>query len=220
MSSDLKVTNIKHESSSSNNLVLASDGSATATLSSTSVIPASVGGVMVFLEKFTASSTASKVFDLTAFTSYNNYVFKLNAILSATDNVNLKVHVGTSSADADMFDTSQTYRLAQGHSFYDGNSSGGGNDQISNDTFIKLNLLGNNSGYGTSGTINLFSPRNSSINTSAKAEIVTQNANEYTQSRNLGTYRTGASNDAYIKFFFSSGNIASGTITLYGIKDA
>ena len=41
MSSDLKVTNIKHESSSSNNLVLASDGSATINqISSSSVFPA------------------------------------------------------------------------------------------------------------------------------------------------------------------------------------
>ena len=41
MSSDLKVTNIKHESSSSNNLVLASDGSATiGQISSSSVFPA------------------------------------------------------------------------------------------------------------------------------------------------------------------------------------
>ena len=41
MSSDLKVTNIKHESSSSNNLVLASDGSATINqISSSTVFPA------------------------------------------------------------------------------------------------------------------------------------------------------------------------------------
>jgi len=41
MSSDLKVTNIKHESSGSNNLVLASDGSATINqISSSSVFPA------------------------------------------------------------------------------------------------------------------------------------------------------------------------------------
>lgn len=40
MSSDLKVTNIKHESSSSNNLVLGSDGSATINqISSSSVFP-------------------------------------------------------------------------------------------------------------------------------------------------------------------------------------
>jgi hypothetical protein len=41
MSSDLKVTNIKHESSGSNNLVLASDGSATINeISSSTVFPA------------------------------------------------------------------------------------------------------------------------------------------------------------------------------------
>ena len=41
MSSDLKVTNIKHESSGSNNLVLASDGSATINqINSSSVFPA------------------------------------------------------------------------------------------------------------------------------------------------------------------------------------
>ena len=162
---------------------------------------------MVFLEKFTASSTASKIFDLTAYTSYNTYIFKLNAILSSQGGDNFKVHVGTSSADSDMFDGSGENRLAQLHGFYDGTSHGSGSDQTSTDTFILFTNLSNNSGYGISGTINFFNPRNSLVNTSAKGEIVTYNANGYTQSRNLGTFRTGASNDAFIKFFFNSGSI-------------
>ena len=42
MSSDLKVTNIKHESSSSNNLVLGSDGTTTTTLSSSANIKSAI----------------------------------------------------------------------------------------------------------------------------------------------------------------------------------
>ena len=58
MSSDLKVTNIKHASSGSNNLVLGSDGSATiangtlsaGTLGSSVVVPASVGSSLVLVK--------------------------------------------------------------------------------------------------------------------------------------------------------------------------
>ena len=216
--SDIKIGSLKHPDASGTNVTLASDGSATATLSSTSVVPASVGSSMVFLEKFTASSTSEKIFNLDSFTSYNNYIFKLNAIQSTSDPSNFRMVVGTSSSS--FFESDSNYQAAQGHSYYNGTSSGGANDQTSTNSLYKANSLGNNTGYGASGTINLFSPTNSSIYTSAKAEIVTYNENQYTQSRNAGGYRTAGSDDAYVKFFFSAGSIASGTITLYGIKDA
>ena len=73
MSSDLKVTNIKHESSGSNNLVLGSDGSATATLSSTSVVPASVGASLQLLQTNTFSSVIESGFQDVFSSDFRNY---------------------------------------------------------------------------------------------------------------------------------------------------
>jgi len=68
MSSEIKVTNIKHSSSGSNNLVLASDGSATINeISSSSVFPA--GNIKkIYSKTFTGTLTANdttKVVDTT-----------------------------------------------------------------------------------------------------------------------------------------------------------
>ena len=51
MSSDLKVTNIKHESSGSNNLVLASDGSAS--------FPSTTIGGLQSMQVFTTAGTTT-----------------------------------------------------------------------------------------------------------------------------------------------------------------
>jgi hypothetical protein len=62
MSSELKVTNIKHESSASNNLVLGSDGSATiGQISSSTVFPAGHIVQSVFNPTITNTSTSANL---------------------------------------------------------------------------------------------------------------------------------------------------------------
>ena len=90
MSSEIKVTNIKHSSSGSNNLVLASDGSATATLSSTSVVPASVGSSLVLVKSaqgFTVDTgtTTSSAYMQNCFNStYRDYVVYITGTMGTT----------------------------------------------------------------------------------------------------------------------------------------
>ena len=200
-----------------------SDTKTLATLSNSAVtlhtdvtVPASVGSSMVFLEKFTASNTTEKIFNLDSFTIYNTYVLKLNALIPVSDS-NLLIELGTSSSS--FHTSSSDYQWASTHTYWNG-TSGGTSVTNGGTSFIEYDNQGNNAGFGVSGTINLFNPTNSSIKTSLKAEVVSFNINEYTQSRNSSSYRMASTDDAYVKFKYSSGNIASGTITLYGIKDA
>tara|TARA_B100000287_G_scaffold422131_1_gene463655 strand:- start:452 stop:1117 length:666 start_codon:yes stop_codon:yes gene_type:complete len=95
MAADLKVTNLKHASSSSNNLVLASDGSATTTLSSTSVVPASIGASVVHLNTTTISSAVGDVqFNNTLITTtYDYYVVIMQGVSSSADNFDLYAHL-------------------------------------------------------------------------------------------------------------------------------
>ena len=172
---------------------------------------------MVFLEKFTASSTAEKLFNLDSFTSYNSYVFILNAVIPATDGANFLIQLGTSTSS--IHTTLGDYRMANVHAFYDGTTNGR-SGTAARGSFFDFSDMGNNAGFGTSGTIHLFNPTNSSMATSAKAEIVSFNLSEYAQSRSSASYRMAVTDDAVVKFVFNSGNIASGTISLYGLTNA
>tara|TARA_Y100001973_G_C5186022_1_gene327879 strand:+ start:1318 stop:1959 length:642 start_codon:yes stop_codon:yes gene_type:complete len=176
-------------------------------------------GVVVYLEKFTASSTSEKIFNLDSFTSYNSYIFEINTLRPADDNVTFRMVVGTSSSDSDMFDGVGENRTAMAYGFYDGSSSGDTSTNAS-DSLISSYGHGNDSDKGMSGTIHLYNPTSTTINTSAKAHVVNWFYTNFTQIKNIGGWRLGATDDAYIKFYFFGSNITSGTITLYGIKDA
>jgi|TARA_S200002703_G_C3751218_1_gene231134 hypothetical protein len=202
----------------SNTKTLATLSSSAVTLSSDVTVPASVGSSMVFLEKFTASSTPLKIFNLDSFTSYNTYVFSLNAILPATDDSTFTIQVGTSSSS--FFSSAGDYRFTSSHPYYNGSTSGGPFVDSASASLVIAPGMGNNAEYGISGTIRIFNPISSTVKTSTRGELVSLNSGEYVQARSFASYRLATTDDAYIKFYFSSGNIASGTITLYGLKDA
>ena len=54
----------------------------------------------------------------------------------------------------------------------------------------------------------------------SKGQITYVNNSDYVKGQTIGGFRTSAGDEPYIKFKFNSGNLHSGTITLYGIKDA
>ena len=220
MSSELKLTNIKHPSSGSNNLVLASDGSATATLSSTSVVPASIGGTMVFLEKYTANNgSQSKIFDLSTFTeSFNEYRFVLNKLTPASDNRNLFVRLGSATGSIDSGDN---YDLAGIQQYFASATTAGQNNLSSLNVCLSINHIGNSTGEGVSGEIKMYGLRDS--NTFAQ---ITTLATSFYYGNSQELYLTGAihqqqQDDKAIEFRCDGGgNFGSGTITVYGIRNA
>tara|TARA_R100000329_G_scaffold122974_1_gene101548 strand:+ start:2586 stop:3275 length:690 start_codon:yes stop_codon:yes gene_type:complete len=229
MSSDLKVTNIKHESSSSNNLVLASDGSATATLSSTSVVPASIGGSMHLISKATASNSGSIQFTgINSLTQYRNLVFYVNNLTPATNSDIIIMRVATSGTSYDSADYS--YRGLGTRSYYNGSSNNGNFGNYNTRTaLIRVNGVGNQAIDGDlNGADGGFSAQIVFYNAPHDAEyhgitytavhgasdgyiIVTNGAGQYVENSLPITA---------IQFVFNGGNISSGSIAMYGIKDA
>tara|TARA_R100000149_G_C5856187_1_gene123398 strand:- start:417 stop:1037 length:621 start_codon:yes stop_codon:yes gene_type:complete len=107
MSSDLKVTNIKHVSSGSNNLVLASDGSATiGQISSSSVFPTghiiackqwidTSGNTTVNSNSLTALNESSVSQNSFSATSGNSYLLSFTGSISVdTDGSNVRARTG------------------------------------------------------------------------------------------------------------------------------
>ena len=94
MSSDLKVTNIKHESSGSNNLVLGSDGSATiGQISSSTVFPAGGTGNPISV----AVIAAEKAYNVAGgtFTSGAWRTRDLNTVISDSEGTNGTVTISS-----------------------------------------------------------------------------------------------------------------------------
>tara|TARA_R110002153_G_scaffold63348_1_gene170046 strand:- start:286 stop:1173 length:888 start_codon:yes stop_codon:yes gene_type:complete len=176
--------------------VLSSDGT------DISWAAAAGGGSMEFIASSGAISNAASV----AFTQFDdskycNYQFVLVNVKPATDNVQIEVHA---SADGgSTYDTGSNYKV--------GNSA--------QTTFYLAAAVGNASGVtGLNGVFDLYNAG------SAK----------FTNAMNMLTWETsagsisdgGAQGSAHIvdevidaiRFRFASGNIASGTILMYGIK--
>jgi len=99
---DVKIQTLKHPSSSSNNLVLASDGSATATLSSTSVVPASVGSSLVLVKSSQGITVDNQATSTSGYiencfnSTYRDYVVYITGTMGTTEG-NLYFRYGNSS---------------------------------------------------------------------------------------------------------------------------
>lgn len=189
-----------------------------ATLGSAVTIPASIGGTMVFLEKFTASNTSAKLFNLDSFTPFDSYLIRLHHVKPASDNVRLHVNLGTSSSS--FRENNGDYEDVQNYAYYNGST--GGETWDSATAFIAhASEVSSDSGTGVSGNINIYDPLDSSVHTNSTYEFSFVNYLSRTIISNGSGTNLATLDDAYIKFQFSnSANIASGTISLYGIRNA
>jgi len=163
---------------------------------------AAAGGSLEFIASSGALSNAAD-FAFTQFddSKYNNYQFVPVNVKPATDNVLLEVHA---SADGgSTYDTGSNYKLntTAVTSFYTGAS------------------VGNASGYtGLNGIFHIYN---------AGSAKFTSSVNDMTWTKSTGAFGYGGGTGSAhivdevtnaIRFKFASGNIASGTILMYGIK--
>ena len=222
---DLKVSNVKHASSGSNNLALASDGTTTTTLSSTSVVPASVGGTWIKLEEKTASgdTTIEMGSSTLLSSSYDLYCIKfVNLSVSASgSNLYGRFNVGGILSGSSYRYSTSTWRSDvgailhnQGHSgtsFYMGYAINN-TAEVSNDCHA-------------TGFVYLPQPYTTTKLKQAFGTCAISEDENYRVSHTnfVASYNTSASvTTALTEFQFllsGSGNISAGKFVLYGIKD-
>ena len=185
-------------------------------------------GSKVLIKTLTASDSAnlsfvhgssSVVFDST----YPIYKFELINIHPASDNVQL-MHNGS-------IDAGSNYNVAATTTTFEGESAeGGGNGTLNYITGHDLAQgaggkkltynCGNDNDQSLSGELMLFNPSSSTFVKHFLAKVSnSHNGNYEKNTYTAGYYNTTSDIDAF-KFFYSSGNIGSGTIKLYGIKDS
>jgi len=183
----------------------------------------SVGlGGLVLLSEQTASSSASISFTSGIDSTYPIYKFEFINMHPATDNADFTFNMST--------DGGSNYNVTKTTTVFTAQHSEAGSDagvfyvtaddlaQSTNSQII-LGLIGNDADQSASGSLTLFNP---SSTTFVKHFIATGNS-YYSGNYSLNDYVAGYGNTISavnaIQFSMSSGNIDSGTIKLYGIKD-
>ena len=173
---------------------------------------------MIKLTSTTASNSASIAFTGLSST-YSSYEFIIDALLPATDSVGFQMQTST--------DGGSTYASTNEYSYGNMNTEGDSGYQSLAATAAasivlcarsNRDMVGNvANAEGITGTLKLYNPSSTTHH---------RTTGLFSWGYTDGTIRTGAhgghiilaSDIDAVKFFFSSGNITSGTITMYGIK--
>jgi len=178
-------------------------------------------GALVLLESHTASSSASLNFTTrnatgqsgnTIQADYDDYIVKFLDVVPASDGVNLLTRAILSGTP----DSSSKYLWALTYGVASG-IGGAGNDTVAQ-TAISVGTITNTANFTFSGSMELFGPRNS-VHKSVTGHF--RHRFSAGDARRIGTtlhasYENATAIDG-LQFLMSSGNIASGTIRVYGV---
>ena len=193
-------------------------------LSAITALPASItGSAITLLETQTASSSSTISFTSNIDSTYDAYMFKFYDIHPATDDVDLTFQVDTgTNTNYNQTITSTTFQVYQPE---DGSSNTleykTNRDQAQGTAFQPLcQDIGNANDESMSGYLQIFNPSSSTF----VKHFIGLGTNVYSGDASIQIYSAGYINTTTaitrVRFKMDSGNIDSGTIKLYGIKDS
>ena len=184
-------------------------------------------GSMTLIKTLTASSSGSLSFvhgsaSVVLDSTYPIYLFKFINIHPQTDGVRFTVGFRDGSSNYDATKTS-TYFEARHNEGDTGTSLAyeDGEDQAQATGFQAIQRnISSDADHGTNGTLHLFNPSS----TTFVKHFITRTSGHHQSDYELDTHVGGYCNvtaaiDA-VQFKMDNGNIDSGTIKLYGIKDS
>lgn len=171
-------------------------------------------GSYVWLQRQTASASAT--LDFTGFISstYTAYVFVLQNLLNATNNQHLLLVMGTGAGPT--WDTSGVYQWGMQ------DSGGGGGFALgaAGATAIRaLHDVNNGTSLAANGSVTLYAPSSSVYKAVTTHGFVRASDGQYYEQVGGGSYHSTTPVTG-IRFLFASGNITSGDIDVYGLTHA
>ena len=187
-------------------------------------LPSGVGGGSLnLISTQTASSSSTIDFTSGIDSTYKEYIFKFINIHPASDNVIFSWQTDTgTNTNYNQTITSSAFRIA--HSEDDSSIAAGptyrsGDDQAQGTSF---NYLGYNTGADADqnicGKLYLFDPSSTTFVKHFIAVMQNTVQDDVSQQHNSAGYVNTTTALTRVRFKFSSGNIDSGTIKLYGIS--
>lgn len=173
------------------------------------------------IETLTASSSGSLDFDVGIDSTYDAYALVIKGLAPATDGVQLLMRIATAGptwqAGAGAYQWGATIAGAGGSSVGDGSSSGGPTTAICVNGSA-TSKVGSAAGEGLDATVFFASPAgttqrkrfhwNGAFTTAAGVDVTVNGAGSYGSTTAI----------VGVRLLFSSGNIASGSATLYGVR--
>ena len=174
-----------------------------------------MAGSLIKIAETTVSSAVSSVSLVGIDSTYDVYMVRLNNVQGDTDIQSLKVRVtasGTAQSTANYDYAKKTLRANTSFS----------NNSATNQTEVFVNTqlaMGTGTGETLQGVQYLFNFNNSSEYSFATDELVFRSYDSGSLMGGQGGWvYTVAETHNGVNYFMSSGNIASGTFTLYGLK--
>ena len=172
---------------------------------------------LALISSQTASASAVLDFTNIPIDDYETFIFEMISLLPATSGVDLYARMSTDNGVT--FDSGNHY-FGGGLAFGSAGTGTFGTNEGAPDTKIFLRgaaEIGNGSNYGVAGNFSLFKPK-SSIYKYSKFDVSFNTISGVINSCVGGfSYMSTSYVDA-IRFYFSSGNIQSGKINMYGLK--
>ena len=191
-------------------------------LANVTAFPSAVStGKPVLISTSTASSSASIEFTSGIDSTYDIYQFEFIDIHPATDNANFSFQADTgTNTNYNQTITSTYFAAFQSE---DGSSTGltyvTGQDQAQGTGFQTLvDQVGNGNDESCSGTLQIFQPSSSTFVKHFIARSQGYNGSDFSTDLFCAGYINTTTAITRVQFKFSSGNLDSGSIKMYGIS--
>lgn len=184
----------------------------------------SAGTKVVLISSATPSNAATVDFNGVFTSAYDFYLIELNAVLPAS-NANLLVRVGAGATPT--YDTGSNYcwtgigLVTTGPTVTIANGAYGATS--ANITYSNGDSKVTASGKGVFGQVMIFGPTGAASNNfygTYQTSFLLASGTPDFQNTNGGFNNIAQDTYTSIRFYFSTGNIASGTLRLYGIKNS
>ena len=178
------------------------------------------GGSMALISTQTASGSSAISFTSGIDSTYKEYIFKFTDIHPASDNVTFQVGFRDGSTDYDATKTTIFYRAYN----YENASSAAlayvtAQDLAQSTNFQNLSEgTGNDNDQSCSGFLHLFDPSNTTFVKHFIARVHNAHALNFPENIFVAGYCNVTAAIDGVQFKFSSGNIDTGTIKLYGVS--
>jgi hypothetical protein len=179
-------------------------------------------GDLIFISRSTASSSSSLSITSGIDSTYKEYIFILNSIHPASDNISFQFN-GTDDTSSHSFDITKTTTAFNAYHSESGSEASLGYrsaDDVAQGTGYHTlsHQASNDNDASLSGFLHLFDPSNTTFVKHFVARISGNNEDNHAQDNFSAGYFNTTAAITGLDFKFSSGNIDSGTIDMYGVN--
>lgn len=173
-------------------------------------------GALVLLEQHTASNSTELAFTTAITATYDEYLFEILNLVPVTNGVDLNIQMSTDGGST--YDATAKYGFAL---IVVREAASAGTSSLGSAGSIPLNYPGgyvsNSAYYGASGTMRLFNPGSTALYKAVILDTFSFDGSYRNRLIGQGNYQVATPAVNALRFFFSSGNISSGTVRCYGI---